>query len=436
MLKRLFIIGILTGFGHLVTLLALKYITKNVESATIAYIGEVDSLSLLIVSIIAFGLQLSATRELAILDNWKEEYYKTQSARFTLSIFLFFLGFLGYFYTKNYLFFIAPIIALNADYALYGRGKPIIGAIVALMRVLIPSLTLVLCSIYYLDNLVFYYSISIIVAYFLTGLAVSRTLKVSYFVKPKFNSLLKYFYNIRIGIANFSLFFVGIGIINVMAYFYNETSIAAIYVALKLYMIFKGVRRIIVQSFFKELKDISVALKIDYFAVVAGVVFLSSLLFFPKAVITLLFDEKYYRYSTTFLILGIAGFLSSFTTSSGTRLLLKKKDKAYSRNLVLAAVVAISSGLGLWLLFGEKPYLIAISILLGEITISVLNVISLAERQFLIKRIKISLPIFLAALIFSGFNFFLGENIIILLTSLLFHAIFVIIYTKKRLNFL
>ena len=436
MIKRLFIIGLLTGFGHLVTLLALKFITKNVESGVIANIGEIDSLSLLIVSVVAFGLQLSATRELAILDDWKSEYYKTQSARLTLSIFLFFLGFLGFFYTKNYLFFMAPIIALNADYALYGRGKPIIGAMVALMRVLIPSLTLVVCSIYFLDNLAYYYSISIIVAYLLTGLAVSKALNVNYFVKPTFNSLLKYIYNIRIGIASFSLFFVGVGVINVMAYFYNDTSIAAIYVALKLYMIFKGVRRIIVQSFFKELKEISVSLKIDYFAIITGVVFLSSLLFFPETIISLLFDEKYHVYSTTFLILGVAGFISSFTTSSGTRLLLKKMDKAYSRNLILAAIVTIISGVIFWFTMGEKPYLIALSVLLGETTISVLNVVSLGENGFLIKRIKMVYPIFFTVLFFIPIRYYLGQDIIIFVFSMLLFAMAILFYTKKELKFL
>ena len=405
MIKRLFIIGLLTGFGHLVTLLALKFITKNVESGVIANIGEIDSLSLLIVSVVAFGLQLSATRELAILDDWKSEYYKTQSARLTLSIFLFFLGFLGFFYTKNYLFFMAPIIALNADYALY-------------------------------DNLAYYYSISIIVAYLLTGLAVSKALNVNYFVKPTFNSLLKYIYNIRIGIASFSLFFVGVGVINVMAYFYNDTSIAAIYVALKLYMIFKGVRRIIVQSFFKELKEISVSLKIDYFAIITGVVFLSSLLFFPETIISLLFDEKYHVYSTTFLILGVAGFISSFTTSSGTRLLLKKMDKAYSRNLILAAIVTIISGVIFWFTMGEKPYLIALSVLLGETTISVLNVVSLGENGFLIKRIKMVYPIFFTVLFFIPIRYYLGQDIIIFVFSMLLFAMAILFYTKKELKFL
>ena len=149
MIKRLTIIAILTGIGHLTTLLSLKFIAVYINNDTIALIGELDSLSLLIVSIVAFGLQLSATREIAIAEDWKKEYITTQSARLTLSLGLFLLGFTGFVLSKNYLFFMAPIIALNADYALYGRGKPITGAFVALTRILTPSIALVIGSLFF-----------------------------------------------------------------------------------------------------------------------------------------------------------------------------------------------------------------------------------------------------------------------------------------------
>jgi len=430
MIKRLITIALLTGAGHITTLLSLKFIAKSVGTSTIAFIGEIDSLSLLIISVVAFGLQLSTTRELAILEDWKNEYYTTQSARFSLSLLLMLFGFTGFYVTKNYLFFIAPIIALNADYALYGRGKPIAGAFVAFLRILIPSITLIFFSTYFRELLGLFYSLSIVVAYLLAGVLVSKILKVKYFVAPKAKNLFKYIHNLRIGVASFALFFVGIGIINVLSYFNNSETIAIAYMALKLYLIFKGVRRIIVQSFFKELQNEIVSIKVDLFAIIAGVVFLATVVFYPKVLITLLFDEKYSIYTTTFTILGIAGFLSSFTTSSGTRLLLQKKDSAYSFNLILAAIVTIVSGVLFGTFIGDEPYLIAISVLLGEISISMLNIYALKEKKFLVNRLKFVFPLILTASIFVVCRYSFNQTILSFLTALVLFGIIAVYYLK------
>ncbi|MCB0462026.1 MAG: hypothetical protein R2816_01325 [Flavobacteriaceae bacterium] len=432
MIKRLTIIAIITGIGHLTTLLSLKYISIYIDNNTIALIGELDSLSLLIVSIVAFGLQLSATREIAIADDWQKEYLITQSARFTLSIGLFLLGFTGFYFSKNYLFFMAPIIALNADYALYGRGKPITGAFVALIRILIPSIALVIGSLFFKDYIVVIFSLSLILGYFLAGIIVSRSLAISYFVKPQIKSLYKYLESVNIGIASFALFFIGIGIINIMSYFYNNETIAVIYIALKLYMIFKGVRRIIVQSFFKELQDIQTTLKVDYFAIIAGTLFLFTIIFYPNVLIQLLVDEKFTYYFTTFLILGVAGFVSSFSTSSGTRLLLKKEDSKYSFNLICASLISIVSGAVLWLFFGDYPYLIAVSVLFGEIAVSVLNIISLKESRYILNRLQIAYPVFIFILAMYPINYLIGQTIFSMIISLLIFGILTFIYTNKR----
>ena len=66
---------------------------------------------------------------------------------------------------------------------------------------------------------------------------VSRVLSVKYFVVPRAKHLLKYIHNLRIGVASFALFFVGIGVINVLSYFNSIETIAVAYMALKLYLI-------------------------------------------------------------------------------------------------------------------------------------------------------------------------------------------------------
>ncbi|MEB8346289.1 hypothetical protein OO010_09545 [Flavobacteriaceae bacterium KMM 6898] len=434
MIKRLVIIAFLTGFGHITTLLSLKYISKFVENDTIAIIGEIDSLILLIVAIIAFGLQLSSTRDIALIEDWKTELQEAQKARFTLSLILIGFGITGFMFTKNYLFFTAPIIALNADYALYGRGKPIMGGFVALIRVLTPSLALVIASVYFKSDIVILFVGSLVLAYLITGIIVSKSLGVKYLVKPELKSLKKYLGNINIGVASFSLFFIGIGILNVLSYFYSSQTIAISYIALKLYMIFKGVRRIIVQSFFQELKEKMVSLKVDYFSMIAGVIFLNSIIFFPNILIPLLFDDKFEKYTTTFIILGIAGFLSSITTSTGTLLLLNRQDKQYSKILISAAIISIVSGIIFYFFIGEEPFLIALAILIGELIISVFNVRALKEINFIKNRIKVIFPILVFSVIFIPIKLYNLQDVLTLSISFIFYIIAILIYTKLTIK--
>lgn len=435
MMKRLFWVALFTGTGHLGNLISLKFLKNYTNDSTIAFIGELDSLTLLIVSITAFGLQLSSTREIAIRNNdWQEVYYSTQSARLTMAMLLMLLGLSGFLYTKNYLFFIAPIIALNADYALYGRGKPVLGAMVAFIRVIIPSLAIIFGSVYFLNSLPLLFCLAVLVAYFVVGFSVSRILRVNYLMRPRLKSLYEYVKNIRIGLANLAYFFVSIGIITILSYINSEATISVAYMALKLYMVFTGVRRIIVQSFFKEIKEMQQALKVDFLSMTAGIIFLSTFLFFPEVAISLLFDESYIEFSTTFVVLGITAFISAVTSSSGARLLLQKKDKQYSANFIIAAMVTIISGVCFSFFIADKPSLIVLACLFGEVTISVLNILSLNEKNFLILRFKIIYPIILMAFVFYAIKMSFNENIWSFATSIFLFCMFSFIYSSRVLK--
>ena len=196
-------------------------------------------------------------------------------------------------------------------------------------------------------------------------------------------------------------------------------------------MIFKGVRRIVVQSFFKELQELTVSVKVDYFAIIAGTLFLAVIVFFPKVIIPMLFDNKFIDYTFVFVILGVAGFISSFTTSSGTRLLLKKEDKKYSVNIIIAASVVIISSIVLWFLIGNYPVLIAISVLMGEITVSILNAISLKEKNYLKDRLSVSYFVILFGTLFFVFSLVFGQTLLSLIGCLLCFGLITLIYTKR-----
>lgn len=434
MIKRLIIVGAFTGIAHLTNIFILKYLATNISKETISAIGEIDSLVILIVSIISFGLQLSATRKIALLEDWKDEYYDTQSARLTLSLFLVLFGLSGFLITKNILFLFSPIFGLNGDYALYGRGKPQLGAFVSLLRVIIPAGSLLLVSLYWNEYLIPVYIISILFSYFLAGIIVSKSLQVSYFIKPGIKNIKKYWLHFGLGVSSVLFLFIGVSLINVISLFYTASSIAVIYIILKFYMIFKGVRQIIVQSFYKELTQEKTAFQVDQLASIGGLVLFVSLAFFLKVIAPIFFSSDFVNYSTTFLIIGLAGFVSSFTTSTGARLLLVHKDKEYTRNIIIAASITIVSSIVLFYIIGNEVYLVAVSILFGELLLSILNIISIREKMFLIKRLRAILPYSLIAVLFVIINLFINESKLIYITFLLVLGATVLLFSRKKLN--
>lgn len=431
MIKRLLIVGLYTGIGHLAAILALKFITKKLPQQTVALIGEIDSFTLFVVSILGFGIQLSTTREIALAQNWKEELKSAQSGRLTLSIFLFLAGFSGYLYTKNFLFFIAPIIALNADYALYGKGRSETGALLAMIRVSLPAATLVISSFLFSELVVSLFVWSLLISYFITGFLASKILNVSYLVQPKLKNLRKYLINYRIGIASFSLFFVGIGIINIVPFFYSSSVVASSYIVIKLYMVFKGVKRIMVQAFFKDLQEKEIGLRIDYLAMVLGTILLGTFIFFPKTILPILFDDSTILFKNTFTILAIAGFISSFTTTADTSLLLQKKDKAYCINAAIGALVTIFGSILFYYIIGDFTWAIGLSILIGEATISAANIISLKTNGFVSSRVRWVLPLLILGSVSGSIKLLFGDSIFSFGLFILIFGALILPYSKR-----
>jgi hypothetical protein len=431
MFKRLLIVGFLTGFAHLINIVVLKMLSVRLSKNTLSTIGEIDSLVILIIGFVSFGIQLSATRKLALLEDWKEEYYDTQSARLMMSLFLCLLCTTGFLITKNFLFLIAPVFALNADYALYGRGMPKLGALVSFVRVLIPSLSLLIALFFFLEHIVIIYIISVFFAYLTAGLMVSQILKVSYFVKPRISNLKKYLVHIDIGIAGVFYLFIGVGLINVISFFYSDPVVAVIYLLLKIYIIFRGVRQIIVQSFFKELNNDKTALKVDYFSLLGGAVFFVTLAVFPDLFTQIFLSSEFSVYYMSIFYLAVAAFISSFTTSTGARLLLMRKDKEYSRNLIIAGSTSILSSVLFYFIFGDKPHMIAFSILLGELVLSALDIYVIKEKGFILKRIKYIYPVLLVIIPVLLVKPFISNALLVYLGFLIISGLVILQFRRK-----
>src|SRR5687767_3531424 len=292
MLKKIFTIALITGAGQLFVVFALKYISQHSSAEQLKAIAQIDSLILFLLNIIALGLQPAAMRNIALTEDWKEEYNTTQSARITLGLILTCLVLLA-FVNKYYLaFLIAPLLAWSGDYALYARGYPVAGAMIAFTRSIIPFSLLIVFTVYYPEGLAWVYFLAVCLSYVLTNLFISKILKISYFQFPHLSDLRVYVNTLPLGIVSLGLYFIGMGVILIAPYFYNDPVVAAAFIGLNFYVIFKGALRIIQQAFLKEMTRDEVCLKVDQLSSLLGLGFIAFMVCFPNTFINLFFGEK------------------------------------------------------------------------------------------------------------------------------------------------
>jgi hypothetical protein len=366
MIKRILTIAFITGAGQLFIIFSLKYISHHNSPAQIKEIGQIDSLVLFMMNVIAFGLQPAAMRNLALAKEWKDEFVTIQSARVVFGLLLALLTLLSVTDPLYLSFLIAPLLALSGDYAVYARGFPVVGSMIALIRSVIPFLLVVLLSRFQSSELAFIYLAGLILAYLITNSAIIFFLKTRLIPRLKFKNLLLYLQTFPLGLVSLSLYFIGLGVIPVSSYFYSTLIIATAFTGLKFYVIYKGLLRILHQAFFKDMTDENLCLKIDQLSAIAGIIFLGSFLFFPVSIIRFVFGKNYLQENIFFLLLATAGFLYSLFLSMSTRSMLLKKDRVYMKVSVTAALITLVLSITLVYVW-ENAAVIAISILVGEL---------------------------------------------------------------------
>lgn len=411
MLKRIAIIAFFTGSGQLLSLFVLKYISRHSNLAQLKSIAEIDSLVFFIMNIIALGLQSAAMRNLAQSGNWREEYYDTQSARVTLGLLLM-AGAALYFINPYYIIFLlSPVLAWSGDYALYGRGHPIAGSMIAFVRLALPFSAVLLAALYYPDLLGWVYAISLAVIYFVTNAYISYFLGTSYIFKPSFKKLRLYIHSLPLGIVALSLYFLGLGLILILPYFYNQDAIITVaFLGLKFYIIFKGVLRIIHQAFLKEMTSGAICLKVDQLSILAGGLLLASTLIFPGSFITLFFGKQYVDEKLFFMLLGADALIYSLFLSFATRAMLQKIDKQYTIITVIAAAITIVCVMVLSA-FTQSVINIAVSLALGEITWAIGLIWLTGSRREVMDRLVFTASLLPLVLIPLAFRYWQGDTL-------------------------
>lgn len=367
MLKRIAIVAFFTGSGQLLSIFVLKYLSGHSSVEQLRAIAEIDSLVFFIMNVIALGLQSAAMRNLAMSPQWKQEYYEAQSARITLGFLLMAAAAFAVFNNYYLLFLIAPVLAWSGDYAMYARGYPVTGSIIAFIRLAVPFLSLLVAARYAPSMLGWVYVVALTVVYIVTNAYISYFLKTSQFFRPSFKSLHLYISSLPLGIVALSLYFLGLGLILIIPYLYPLEVVAVAFIGLKFYVIYKGVLRILHQAFLKEMQSEAVCLRVDQLSIIAGIILLGSVAVFPQSFITFFFGKKYLADATFFLLLGVDAFIYSVFLSFATRALFLKADKKYTIITAIAAIAAIVS-IVILSRFTDTATSIAIALGIGEAT--------------------------------------------------------------------
>ncbi len=433
MVKRLLKVGLFTGFGHLLVFLSLSYASGIIDAQAMAKFGTVDAMMLFILSAITFGLQLATTRNIATTISWKEDYESTIKAQVTFGLIVAAFGLLLY-AVKGGLWWtltLAPVIGLSGDFALYGSGRAVTGSFFAFVRVLVPSLLLFSSAFLPQEHLVHFYFSGIVLSYAITGLYTAKIFERRYWVVPGLQSLLKYWNNRYIGLSSMGLLFLGIGIINVAPTFYGDQAVSDAYIALKYYMIYKGLRRIIVQSFLSEIsKKPSTRLYIDRITILGGALFFTATFLYPDSLLPYIIDGQFSGAIESIAILGFSALIIGTSSSLGFTLLTFKKDRLYSIILIIAGLAVVVLVV-LFSLIEDSGRAIVGAVLIGELAYVVLLFWALRKNESYFPRIKFASLLLVPMLAIKSLEYFDVPWYVLLITTLAYLGY----HSKTLLNF-
>ena len=257
MVQRIFWVAFYTGLAQITSLFAVTYILREVGKETSGYIGIIDSTLMIIMTVISFGVQLSVNRNVVIQTNWRSNYHLGQSARISMGALILLFGVISFSVSwdiTKLIFLVAPLVALNGDYALYGNGLPIQASRLSFFRVAIPAVGLLVASQLFADAILVVYISLVAVGVLIAGTFSAHINQVPYIFEPKRNFYKVYLKYYKVGLYQLSSAILVTGILTVSKGFYSVATLGLVYGLLKYFEVFKGVLRIIVQAFFREIK--------------------------------------------------------------------------------------------------------------------------------------------------------------------------------------
>lgn len=438
MIKKIIVVALLTGFSQIISLISVSFL-KTLDQSLVYDIGNYESLIVIFTAIIALGLQLVTVRDIALSEKWKQILVRSQRDRLSLSFIVLasvitFDFFLKGLTPETLLFYVViPLIALNADYSFYGKGEPERGSFLSFLRVGMVSLFIILSVIFENPYIKITYIITVLITYFLVGTLASYFNEQSYLVTPSRDFYKSYVNSLNVGLASFSLVFFGLGIISFASYFYSEMAVANAYLLLKIYVFYVGIKRLLVQILFKELKDNNLVLLVDKIGIIIGITVILVIVYYPEFSIKF-FTIDYINSLHNLLYLLPAIFFTSLSYAGSLDLLLNNKDKMYSLGFILGAIIV----LGLVFVFSfvdySKEAFIYMAISIGELIVIAIHGWGINKLKFFVVRLPYALLASCLIFILNYGLLLLGSKLISLILFLLIIGVVVLFLLLKSMK--
>jgi hypothetical protein len=433
MIKRIAILFTLTGAAYAFSVLVLKRLASHPEIDQVAKIAELDTLVQFLIGLIGFGMQTEAIRNISFSTNWKKDLVEAQTARETFGFILLIVVAAGLIKEYYFYFAIAPLLAASADYALYARGLATVGAVIAFLRVTFPLGMALAAAFYFPHHLFVVYITSTALVYVFSNILIYHTLGLPFQYRVALGSIRMYLKTIPIGIINLAFYFFGLGILLLAQPFFDANQLVVSFVGLKFYLIFKGGIRVVHQGFVNKMNEEQVCIRIDKIAIMLAVLFFGTLSIFPNTIIPLVFGEQFLNHYFLFAGLGVAAVIFSIFSSSSTRIFLERRDLELMKIAMVSVLISVLSFLVAYYVI-SKPEVVVVALLIGELFFS----IALSLKFFSVEQINQRL-LFLAAALLSlllpiGFKFFLGDSLIVYLTSFTVLAVMMFLVNRKQLT--
>jgi len=433
MIKRVFWVALFTGLSHFVSLITISYVINNLGEETSGYLGVIDSTIMLVAAIISFGIQLTVNRNVATRTSWRSNYKMGQSSRLMLSFFVLVFGLFVYIMDGDITMLIycyAPLIALNGDYALYGNGKPIIAASLSFLRVALPNLGIIVTGHYLGIDVLPIYIFLLSMGIFTAGIISAYFNGVSYFYMPRKKFLKFYFKYSKVGIYQVASVLLVPGVLVIANWFYTIAVIGIINVFLKLLIVYKGGLRIIVQTFFKEIKLEGTSTKIDKASLLAWGLMSIPVIYFYDTTQALLFDDTYIAYGPLLPLFGIIMFLSSFRNSAEAKALFNFQDNlnlyvfvgALAFEIIIIATLSFTP---------QAIWGIPLGFLAGEIVLVLGLGFGLNQSNFFQTRFIFLFKLSPVLILSGGIRVIFGSNIYALVGAMVFYVLWIVLFYRK-----
>ena len=438
MIKKFTFVFSLTLICQLISLFSISFVVKrNATEDFIEFIALLDSSSILITTILSFGIIQIASREIVTSDKWKKVIEDTQNIRINFSYVLFILGLLLYLITKKYYFLtflFSPLIALNVNYVFYAKGKPQLAVKNSSTRLIILSFSLIFLGIFE------FFSKEIYLFFFIVGLTyvafVSNSLLktiINFKIDPYFFK--GYSKSIGVGITDLAIIFLEFGILFFASFFYNTTIVSGAYILIKIITLVKGFQRMIFQVFYDQLIYKEKVYFLDQIILFVGFSFFILSFFFSKEILILLYSKNSIIFCNNFIFFSLALLIGSIILTSMARTLIIKKDKTYIRSYFLS--IFFSSSTMVILSYTKiNCYGISISLLVGELVLFLSFFSGIWKEIYLKKKMVVFIKYIILFLFYYLISKMFQEQIlfIIILILQLSIALFFLFQNKKILN--